>query len=228
MCRAVGGATSEKPGGRGGPARWARRRGGSRPIVRIPISWRRRASRASSSRAARRAAAARGPDPPGEPGRGPAASIASVLARRPRALAKSRAWRGLITATGSPAAAAACDGRYPELAGGLQDHEPPAGAARAGRPGRPHRSVLSTANGARPSAAYVEGALDTSMPRNTSGAADRIGVDSRGLGGPGSAPPLRIRPRAAAASVSPGSSPGPAGRGGKRPRLSRGLRRPEG
>ena len=33
-----------------------------------------------------------------------AASIASVLARRPVPLAKSRAWRGLTAATGMPAA----------------------------------------------------------------------------------------------------------------------------
>ena len=35
------------------------------------------------------------------------ASIASVLAKRPRALAKSRTWRGFTTATGRPAAASA-------------------------------------------------------------------------------------------------------------------------
>ena len=82
--------------------------GGAARRSASPTSWRRRASSGGQGLRRRRAAPrARAGGRPRRSGPAPAASSASVLASWPVARAKSRAWRGLTTATGSPAAARA-------------------------------------------------------------------------------------------------------------------------
>ena len=79
------------------PRRW-------RSAVSVPTSWRRRPSRAASSCWAASGSGRGGGCTASAKRASSWASRASLLARWPTALAKSRTWRGVTTATGGPAA----------------------------------------------------------------------------------------------------------------------------
>ena len=125
-------------------------------MTRISTSWPRRDSRASSARCSGAGAAGRGSGRTASAKWARAsASIRSVLARRPVALAKSRAWRGLTAATGMPAAcrAARAGGSYPPVASrttraGASGREP-LDQGGDGRPGRWRRGRRPRRGGRR-------------------------------------------------------------------------------
>ncbi len=117
--------------------RLARCRRRLRSAVSISTSWRRRATSAASSRVA-----ASGSGRAGGPHRlGEARQHRRVqrvgLGQLPGRAAKSRTWRGLTTATGSPAAASAAGRRPPRTR--RWPPAPPAPAPSAAQPRRPAR-----------------------------------------------------------------------------------------
>ena len=102
------------------------------------------------------------------------ASRASVLARWPIALAKSRTWRGLTTSTGRPAwhsAAAAAASRPPVASSTTRRGR--SGASRATSSAWPSGVLATVKTGASPTAKSSL-ALETSMPTNVSGWGGRL------------------------------------------------------
>ena len=150
-------------------------------MVRIPISWRRRSSNASSSRAVSSGRGLGSARVTAAKWASTRASMASVLARCPIALAKSRTWRGLTTSTGSPArqSAAATAASRPPVAS-RTTRRGRSGASRATSSAWPSGVLATVKTGASPTATSSL-ALETSMPTNVSGGVGPMRVISSGV-----------------------------------------------